>query len=179
KLTAEQFAMLSKEFASSASEKAEASGLTIGIKLNEPPPAKVEPEVVVRKKTDEEDNVLIKNLGSKEIVKPKEEPKTEKVEVEKPKLEGIKVIGKIELDQDKKKPKKEEKKEEKVEVEAKPEVKQEEKKPVVEKVVEPQQPELETIKAKADKLQGLKVVDKIALPVEKKKEPVASSDLNN
>jgi translation initiation factor IF-2 len=178
KLTAEQFAMLSKEFASSASEKAEASGLTIGIKLNEPPPAKVEPEVVVRKKTDEEDNVLIKNLGSKEIVKPKEEPKTEKVEVEKPKLEGIKVIGKIELDQDKKKPKKEEKKEEKVEVEAKPEVKQEEKKPVVEKVVEPQQPELETIKAKADKLQGLKVVDKIALPVEKKKEPVASSDLN-
>lgn len=50
KLTAEQFAMLSKEFASSASEKAEASGLTIGIKLNEPPPAKVEPEVVVRKK---------------------------------------------------------------------------------------------------------------------------------
>jgi translation initiation factor IF-2 len=92
KLTAEQFAMLSKEFASSASEKAEASGLTIGIKLNEPPPAKVEPEVVVRKKTDEEDNVLIKNLGSKEIVKPKEELKTEKVEVEKPKLEGIKVI---------------------------------------------------------------------------------------
>ena len=176
KLTAEQFAMLSKEFASSASEKAEASGLTIGIKLNEPPPAKVEPEVVVRKKTDEEESVLIKNLGSKEILKPKEEPKTEKVEVEKPKLEGIKVIGKIELDLDKKKPKKEEKKEEKVEVEETPKIKVKE--PVVEKVVEPQQPELETIKAKADKLQGLKVVDKIALPVEKKKEPVASSDPN-
>lgn len=170
KLTAEQFAMLSKEFASSASEKAEASGLTIGIKLNEPPPAKVEPEVV-RKKTDEEESVLIKNLGSKEIVKPKDEPKSEKVEVEKPKLEGIKVLGKIELDKDKKKPKKEEKPEEQ-----KPVVKE----PVVEKqkVVETPQPELETIKAKADKLQGLKVVDKIALPVEKKKEPVASSDLN-
>ncbi|MBX2897512.1 MAG: translation initiation factor IF-2 [Cyclobacteriaceae bacterium] len=174
KLTAEQFAMLSKEFASSASEKAEASGLTIGIKLNEPPVAKVEPEVVVRKKTDEEESVLIKNLGSKEIVKPKEEPKSEKVEVEKPKLEGIKVLGKIELDKDKKKPKKEDKPEP-------------EEKPVVvepiavvekQKVVEPTQPELETIKAKADKLQGLKVVDKIALPVEKKKEPVASSDLN-
>ena len=174
KLTAEQFAMLSKEFASSASEKAEASGLTIGIKLNETPPAKVEPEVVTRKKTEEEDSVLIKNLGSKEIVKPKEEPKTEKVEVEKPKLEGIKVIGKIELDQDKKKPKKEEK--EKVDVEETPKAKPKVKEPVVEKVVEPQQPELETIKAKADKLQGLKVVDKIALPVEKKKEPVASSD---
>lgn len=37
------------------------------------------------------------------------------MEVEKPKLEGIKVVGKIELDQDKKKPKKEEKA--KVEVE--------------------------------------------------------------
>jgi translation initiation factor IF-2 len=169
KLTAEQFAMLSKEFASSASDKAEASGLTIGIKLNEPPPVKVEPEVVIRKKTDEEESVLIKNLGSKEIIKPKDEPKTEKVEVEKPKLEGIKVVGKIDLDQEKKKPKKEEKVEEE-----KPKVKE----PVVEKVVEPQQPELETIKAKADKLQGLKVVDKIALPVEKKKEPVASSDLN-
>ncbi|MBX2913964.1 MAG: translation initiation factor IF-2 [Cyclobacteriaceae bacterium] len=172
KLTAEQFAMLSKEFASSASEKAEASGLTIGIKLNEPPPAKVEPEVV-RKKTDEEESVLIKNLGSKEIVKPKDEPKSEKVEVEKPKLEGIKVLGKIELDKDKKKPKKEEK----PEVEEKPVVTE----PVVEKekVVEPTtQPELETIKAKADKLQGLKVVDRIALPVEKKKEPVASSDLH-
>lgn len=172
KLTAEQFAMLSKEFASSASEKAEASGLTIGIKLNEPPPAKVEPEVV-RKKTDEEESILIKNLGSKEIVKPKDEPKSEKVEVEKPKLEGIKVLGKIELDKDKKKPKKEEKPEPE---EQKPVVKE----PVVEKqkVVETPQPELETIKAKADKLQGLKVVDKIALPVEKKKEPVASSDLN-
>ncbi|MCE7861958.1 MAG: translation initiation factor IF-2 [Bacteroidetes bacterium CHB5] len=171
KLTAEQFAMLSKEFASSASEKAEASGLTIGIKLNDPPPAKIEPEVV-RKKTDEEESVLIKNLGSKEIVKPKDEPKSEKVEVEKPKLEGIKVLGKIELDKEKKKSKKETK----PEPEEKPIVKES----VVEKekAVEPQQPELETIKAKADKLQGLKVVDKIALPVEKKKEPVASSDLN-
>ena len=35
KLTAEQFAMLAKEYASSASEKIEASGLTIGTKHNE------------------------------------------------------------------------------------------------------------------------------------------------
>ncbi|MCW5911616.1 MAG: translation initiation factor IF-2 [Cyclobacteriaceae bacterium] len=164
KLTAEQFAMLSKEFASSASEKAEASGLTIGIKLNEPPPAKTEPEAV-RKKTEEEESVLIKNLGSKEIVKPKEDPKAEKVELEKPKLEGIKVLGKIELD--KKKPVKKEEKEKPV---------KEQTPTPTEKVIETQ-PELETIKAKAGKLQGLKVVDKIELPVEKKKEPVASSDL--
>lgn len=183
KLTPEQFAMLAKEFASSASEKAEASGLTIGVKHIEPPVAKVEPEVV-RKKTDEEQNVLIKNLGSKEIVKPKEEvkpEKVEKVELEKPKLEGFKVLGKIELEKEKKKPEKE----------AEPEpvqepVKSTTKKEEVKKEVAPEaetppveQHELELIKAKAGKLQGLKVVDKIELPVEKKKEqPVASSDLN-
>jgi translation initiation factor IF-2 len=165
KLTPEQFAMLSKEFASSASEKAEASGLTIGIKLTETPPAKVEPEVI-RKKSEEEESVLIKNLGSKEIVKPKEEPKAEKVEPEKPKLEGIKVVGKIDLE------KKKSKKEEKAVVEEKAEVKET---PSVQK---PAEPEMETIKAKANKLQGLKVVDKIELPVEKKKEPVASSDIS-
>jgi len=168
KLSPEQFAMLSKEFASSASEKAEASGLTIGVK-HEAPPAKTEPEIH-RKKKDEEESVLIKNLGSKDIVKPKEEPKTEKVELEKPKLEGIKVLGKIELE--KKKPKKEEKVEEK---QPEPE-KVIEVPPVQEKVVEP---ELELIKARAGRLQGLKVVDKIELPAEKKKDqPVASSDIN-
>src|SRR4051812_23029072 len=100
KLTAEQFAMLSKEYASSASEKLEASNLTIGTKHIENVSIQ-QPEVVEapRKKTEEEDRILIKNLGSKDIVKPKEtvvtptpvvkeEPKTEKVESEKPKLEG-------------------------------------------------------------------------------------------
>ncbi len=166
KLTPEQFAMLSKEFASSASEKAEASGLTIGVKHIEPTaPVKTEPEVH-RKKKDEEESVLIKNLGSKDIVKPKEEPKTEKVEVETPKLEGIKVLGKIELE------KKKEKKEEKVE-EKQPE------KEVIVPVEKPVEQELELIKAKAGRLQGLKVVDKIELPVEKKKDqPVASSDIS-
>jgi translation initiation factor IF-2 len=203
KLSPEQFAMLSKEFASSASEKAEASGLTIGVKHIEVVPAKSEPEVH-RKKTEEEDSVLIKNLGSKEILKAKEEPKTEKVELDKPKLEGIKVLGKIELDKDKKKPKEKEKD---AEVEVVPEVIAETKPaeavepiidvqpPVVEEVkVKPEviatpvkvekpaisePPELELIKASAGRLQGLKVVDKIELPAEKKKEqPVASSDLS-
>lgn len=174
KLTAEQFAMLSKEFASSASEKAEASGLTIGVKHAEATPAKPEPEVVHRKKADEEENVLIKNLGSKEILKAKEEAKPEKVEREKPKLEGFKVLGKIELEKEKEKKKPAEKEVEKV-VEKQPEVKPQ---PVVEvKAPEVAEP-LETIKAKAGRLQGLKVVDKIELPPEKKKEPVASSDVN-
>jgi len=188
KLTPEQFSMLSKEFASSASEKAEASGLTIGVKHTETAPAKAEVEIN-RKKTEEEESVLIKNLGSKEILKAKEETKPEKVELEKPKLEGIKVLGKIELDKDKDKKKtKEKEKEKEPEVEVQEEIKevapepepQAEVKtePVEEKpVAEPH--ELELIKAKANKLQGLKVVDKIELPVEKKKEqPVASSDLS-
>lgn len=173
KLSAEQFAMLSKEFASSASEKAEASGLTIGVKHAEATPAKPEPEVS-RKKTEEEESVLIKNLGSKEILKAKEEVKPEKVEREKPKLEGIKVVGKIELEKEKEKKKPAEKEVEKA-VEKQPEVKPQ---PVAE-VKAPEQPELETIKARAGRLQGLKVVDKIELPAEKKKDqPVASSDVN-
>src|SRR5258708_36632017 len=74
KLTGDQFAMLAKEYASSASEKLEASGLTIGGKHGEVPAVKQEPEVH-RKKSDEEESMWIKNLGSREIVKHKEEVK--------------------------------------------------------------------------------------------------------
>src|SRR5258708_22946890 len=94
KLTAEQFTMLAKEYASSASEKLEASGLTIGGKHGETPLTKQEPEIH-RKKVDEEESMLIKNLGSKEIIKHKEETKPDKVEIEKPKLEGFKVVGNL------------------------------------------------------------------------------------
>ncbi len=163
KLSGEQFAMLAKEFAASASEKIEASVLTIGGKHSETLTIQNEPETH-RKKVEEDENILIKNLGSKEI-KAKEEVKApDKVEREKPKLEGIKVLGKIDLE----KKKKEEQPVEEVPV-AKPE-------PVVpepEKVVAP---EMELIKAKADKLQGLKVVDKIDLPAEKKPAPQESKE---
>ncbi|GHN00194.1 hypothetical protein WSM22_16830 [Cytophagales bacterium WSM2-2] len=154
KLTPEQFAMLSKEYASSASEKLEASGLTIGVKHGEPTVKTTEPEIH-RKKAEDEESMLIKNLGSKEIIKHKEEPKPDKVEIEKPKLEGIKVLGKLDLEKEKKKEKEKEVVEEKV-VEKAPAPK-----PEVEKAPEP---ELELIKAKANRLQGLKVVDKIELP---------------
>ena len=152
KLTAEMFAMLAKEYASSASEKIEASILTIGQKHTETLTIQSEPESH-RKKAAEEDSILIKNLGSKEI-KSKEEPKQpEKVQRE-AKLEGIKVLGKIDLEKKKK------------EVPA-PVAETKPAEPV--KAPEPEkQPELELIKAKAGKLQGLKVVDKIALPEEKK-----------
>ena len=171
KLTAEQFAMLAKEYASSASEKLEASGLTIGMKPADNLAPKIEHEVH-RKKADDEESVLIKNLASKDIVKHKEETKPEKVESEKLKLEGIKVLGKIELQKEPKKRIKEEVAIAKVVEEKKPEPKPESK-PEPEKLVEQ-----ELIKAKADRLQGLKVLSKIELPAEKKTQPVASSDPN-
>jgi translation initiation factor IF-2 len=181
KLSPEQFAMLSKEYASSASEKIEASGLTIGTKHVENQSIQNEP-VTHRKKTEDDDSIMIKNLGSKEI-KAKEEVKpAEKVEREKPKLEGIKVVGKIDLDIEKKKETKEVKekikevKKEKEEVKESKEVKEVKEEPkkvevppvIVEKTTPPEQ---ELIKAKADKLQGLKVLDRIDLPAEKKSTP--------
>jgi translation initiation factor IF-2 len=180
KLSAEQFAMLSKEYASSASEKIEASGLTIGAKHNENIAAEAELESN-RKKAQEDDQIMIKNLGSNPAVKEKakEEPKPEKVDREAPKLEGFKVLGKIDL-APAKKPKPEPVVEAKPKVEVKPEPVV--KAPVVEKPAEviPEKPEQELIKARADKLQGLKVVDRIDLPADKKKDkPVASSDAND
>ena len=217
KLTSEHFALLSKEFASSATEKMEASGLTIGVKHPDVHiAAEPEKEVIAHKRLDEEESIMIKNLGSKEVKAVKEEPKAaEKVEREKPKLEGIKVVGKIDLEKEKTKAKEEKEKEvekapvvekvvkeketpvakvEEPKKEAVKEVKEKEVKEVkipevvkpvekvAEKTVTPEvtaeaKPEQELIKAKADKLKGLKVVDKIELPVDKKKDqPVASSD---
>lgn len=167
KLTPEQFGLLSKEFAASATEKREASGLTIGSKHGDNVVIETEPELP-KKRMEEEESIMIKNLGSKDLVA-KEEAKPDKIERGK-KLEGIKVLGKIDL----------EKKEEK---EKKPEPEKVEKpaEPVSEKPAEQpeEKPEQELIKARADKLQGLKVVDRIELPAEKEKkkdQPVASSD---
>ncbi|MDH5380418.1 MAG: translation initiation factor IF-2 [Cyclobacteriaceae bacterium] len=287
KITGEQFQMLSREFASSASEKEEASSLTIGTKIQENRVIEKVPSQADGG-DDEDDSILIKNLGSgakkEEISAPapkveKEEPKEVKKEEEKEvvekaddgrtKVQGLKVLGKIDLDKPKSKetkkeeevekkpvqkveektaPKVEVKKEEpaveikeeikvkeepkeepKVEVKAEPkleakeeakevikeepkekaEVKAEEAakvEPVAEKEAETPEsvkpeatPEIAAektatptkeekkqepveegssslIEAKADKLQGLKVVGKIVLPVEKEKKPVASSD---
>ncbi len=158
KLTPEQFALLSKEFAASASEKQEASGLTIGIKHTENITIETEKEAA-RKRKEEEEQILIKNLASKDL-KPKEEIKPQKVEREAPKLEGPKVLGKIELDKDKKK------KDESTVNEPVAEKKQKE--PEVKETEKEKEKEKEVIKAKAEQLRGLKVVDRVELPVEKK-----------
>ncbi|MEQ9166551.1 MAG: translation initiation factor IF-2 [Fulvivirga sp.] len=208
KITGEQFSMLSKEFADSASEKKEASGLSIGIKHVE---ATQEPEPAKTPKKEEDEEVLIKNLSADKVkTEEKAEQKPERVEREKPKLQGIKVLGKIDLGKKSEKkeepvaPKAEEKKDEPVATKAeekkkeepiapKSEVKTDEKvekkeepkatppAPVASPKVEPSEVKEEAgkvIEARADKLQGLKVVGKIELPKErdKRSKPVASSD---
>lgn len=206
KVTPEQYSMLSREFAASASEKEEASGLTIGAKHSDN--VVIESDSDIQKKAkEEEENILIKNVSAdKESVAEAQPSEPERVKQDAPRLQGIKVLGKIDLEAKTKK--KEEPKEEKetppppppqpqAEVESPPEEKEKEKEKEIEKeeeeeiekeieaIVEDTPPETEEakqelIEAKAEKLQGLKVVGKIELPkAEKKgedKKPIASSD---
>ncbi len=194
KLTPEQFALLSKEYASSATEKLEASNLHIGVKHVENVVIEPEKDVHHKKKTEDEESILIKNVGAKDF-KAKEEVKTEKpqkVEQEKPKLEGLKVVDKIDLEKKpkakKEEPKKEKQKEEVakiIEPVVEKEIKVETpaaKEEVAAKTTEdkPEEKPQEIIRATADKLQGLKVLEKIQLPSDKKKDgPVASSDIKD
>ncbi|MEM0941929.1 MAG: translation initiation factor IF-2 [Bacteroidota bacterium] len=181
KIPQEQYDMLARKFAESAHDKEEASELTIGGKTDDM-------VIKVDKKTDEkidDERILIKdNVSSAET-----EP--QKISAKK-KLDGPKVIGKIDLEKKKPEPKpepntetkkqsiyKERTKEKKVptreverKVEEKPKKQSQEYK-VESRPVEKR--ETEVIKAKADSLRGLKVLDKIELPQDKPK-PVASSD---
>ena len=209
KLTPDQYAILAKEYADSAHEKEEASGLTIGSKSGdnvvitaEGTPEKEEPvkeeEILITDNTQ----APVEDAPSTEAA-PEETKETDESAVDGPKLQGIKVVGKIDLDPKKKKD--EEPKEE--EVAAEPEAKQEEA-PVAESEPVAEEPEAKseeseakaeepetteetpkeeepkakdkTIEAKADSLRGLKVLGKIELPKAPvkadKDKPVASSD---
>ena len=197
KITPEQYAILAREFADSAHDKEEAHELTIGTKHTEN--VVIGTDKAPEPKAEEEEKILIKNLSSEE----KKEDEVETVKTEAPKLQGIKVVGKIDVEGKKKEEPKEEKVEEKkVEEAPKAEKKEEPKEekveekkveeaPKAEEKAEPvkeapkevkedkpaEEPQEKVIEARADKLQGLKVVGKIELPKEKKKsEPVASSD---
>lgn len=185
KISGEQFDMLAKEFAASASEKEEASHLTIGTKhveeisskeaepavvepkadIPEPTPAETPaPEVVEEPVAKEEEPKAVEPEVKEEVAK-KEEPKVEEPAKEEPTPEpveeekkgGLKVLGKIDLDKGKKKP---EPKKEEPKAEEQP--KAEEKKPEASEA-EPAN-EGKVIEAKGDKLKGLKVLGKIELP---------------
>src|SRR5690606_34898234 len=93
KITQDQLTLLSKEFADSALDKEEASGLKIGSKLAG--------NVVIDAEDDEkshepeeEEEILIKNVAGAGTKAPAED---EVVRPDAPKLQGIKVVGKIDL----------------------------------------------------------------------------------
>ena len=151
KLTQEQYDILAREFAASAHEKEEASGITIGKKHSDNVVINVHSGSESRS-SDEEEEILIKNLSSKE--QPKEETAPEAAEEPKtqaPKLQGIKVVGKIDLD-----PKKAPKKEEEAPKVEKPVEEEKAKAPEVEERVEkPETPlpveKVEEVKAEEEK----------------------------
>ena len=182
KITLDQVAMLEKEFKSSALEKEEASHLSIG-KRHEP----LEQELPKPEK-------VVEPTPAPAPVAKAPDPVVEKITTEAPKLEGIKVLGKVDLERKptptpppapQPKPSPAPKQEEKKPEPVVPTVVQEPApaskvaevqpdKPVPTEVV----PE-ELISAKADSLKGLTVLGKIELPVDKSKKkggPVASSD---
>ena len=212
KINGEQLSLLAKEFADSALDKEEASSLSIGSKHSE--------NVVIDSTSDaktpqdeDEEEILIKSHQiekSETSEAPDQEHEEEKpgyIPTSSPKLKGIKVLGKIELDPKKKaqpevslpekpqeKPpvKEEEKAKEPAaekETVEKPETATQdagktEEPPTTEKQEEPKEEEktedeTEVIQVKAEQLKGLKVVGKIDLPEEKVKKPVASSDDQN
>ncbi len=171
KVTAEQFGMLSKEFAASASEKEEASGLTIGTKHNEHVVIDSDSDAT-SKKGDDEESVLIKNLSAANKEEPqkeepkkeepkKEEPKSDKVESEKPKLKGLNVVGKIDLEKKKAK-----------EAEEKAEAQKEEPKKEEPKKEEPKKEE----PAKKEEVKAKEEPKKEEKPAEAKKEEAPKED---
>lgn len=119
KINMEQFSMLSKEFADSAMDKEEASGLTIGSKHTDNLIIKAGEEEKAKKEVEEEEILIKDNLSpaippaaAEEKAPDKtpepvveapakvEEPKVEEdqKESDRPKLQGIKVVGKIDLE---------------------------------------------------------------------------------
>ncbi len=108
KISMEQVGILEKEFKSSALDKEEASHLSIG-KRHEP--ISLEPETPKQEKAPEPTPAPVHKEEPKPaastptpeptpapIPTPSAEPESEKVQTEAPKLEGIKILGKIDLD---------------------------------------------------------------------------------
>ncbi len=182
KISPEMYSALSAEFQTEKKVKEKSKKIevkkpikeTVSIEEEKPEP-KPEPVVEVKPEPTPEPAVEKKPEVKKPFV--------EKVESEGEEKGGLKVLGKINLDEVKSnKPSKKEKEAPKKE-EKKAEPKAE---PVVEKTPEPvkeepkkeapKKPEEDFIKVRTEKIDGPKVLGKIELPVERpKKKPVASS----
>jgi translation initiation factor IF-2 len=202
KITLDQVSMLEKEFKSSALEKEEASHLSIG-KRHEPVASELDlpKQEKVVEPTPVSTPVQEPQVTPAPVAKAPE-PVVEKITSEAPKLEGIRVLGKVDLS---KKPaptppapqpkpapaapKQEEKKPEPVapvapKAPVAPAPPTTPTPPPAPKVVEAPSPVVavvpeQLISAKADSLKGLTVLGKIELPTDRTKKkggPVASSD---
>lgn len=208
KITPEQFTLLMKEFESSVMDKKEASGLTIGKKHTDN--FVIDTDVASGKKSKEdEEDIFIKNLPTEKTPEAKKtpapealkavEPGNEEADTSKVKLQGIKVVGKIDLSSRKEKKEKEEEAKSASESEsqatlseatAKTEIKDAgvpdtavtEREEVVTQLPVAPQPQItaeteplplanQLIEAKADTLKGLTVLGKIDLPDKAKKKP--------
>ncbi|WP_215224240.1 translation initiation factor IF-2 [Echinicola shivajiensis] len=154
KISQDQFNMLAKEFKSSAQEKEEASHLSIGKRHNETFTIKAESETVPEEVKKEEATKTTPTPPKEEKKEPEVKPEAKKEEDDKvspeaPKLQGIKVLGKIDLGAQgqpkKNKPKKEDKpvaqKEEPKKVENKPQERPKEEKPEAKAPETPQKQE--------------------------------------
>ncbi|MGB3468430.1 MAG: translation initiation factor IF-2 [Cyclobacteriaceae bacterium] len=179
KINMEQFRMLSKEFAASAMDKEEASGLTIGTKHNDNMIIKAGEEAKEASETEEEEILIKDNLTAPSVMQKQaeeeasvpapeprvEEKKPEEVKPEekpsqlddKPKLQGIKVVGKIDLDSAGK-PKKQQ------------EEKASEEKPAAEKVEEKETITPVKEEKPVEKIEEKPAVAKETAPVAEKKE---------
>ncbi len=189
KISEEQFAMLSKEFADSALDKEEASGLTIGTKHADNLVIRSGQEAAAARDSAEEDRILIKdNVATETPIAEKpatpapapepekpaevaaEAPKEERVDLAKDRLSGPKVVGKIDLDAAKKGKAAPVEEKPKEEVAVKQEAKEEPKaEPVEEKKEEPPKEE----KPAEVKEEPVAEEPKPAPAPEKKEEPVA------
>lgn len=152
KVTGEQVGMLMSEFQESALDKEEASELTIGKRhRNMVIDAQHHEGAQSDSEDSNEEEVTIQNLGTtSSTAKKEDDEQKDKVESSSPKLQGIKVVGKIDLDKPstKQQPKKEEqqtsKKQEKTEAAPQETAK-------AEKKEEPQQPASEESKKPEEK----------------------------
>ncbi len=174
KVSDEMYQELQKEFSSSVAEKEKADKLVIGRVTPpkketpappKPPVAKVEPVVEPPKVEPVKEEPKVEEKKEEVVVEEKKEES---------KVPGLKVLGKIDLDANKKKPKKKEEPKQEVKKEpVKEEPKVEKQKEVIAekpKKVEPVQteapkeqkpPQEEMIRAKTPQLKGLKILGKV------------------
>jgi translation initiation factor IF-2 len=158
KITEEAYEILLKEFQSEKAVKEESKLVGLNKVQRETVTLDDSVERKEPRKTQEQEEIIIKNLEnvSDDVIKPKIEEKAPKV------------VGKIELAESKPK-----KKAEKAEPQPKAEPEKKEEEKPIEKPEPPKEPEI--IRAQAKKLEGVTLLGKIDLPVEKKPTPVASS----